>query len=515
MSPPWREGVAKCEPAHVQSTGVLAVSSALRDCLTRWVRKTIATACLGVIALSGCESPAPSGDYGPTNEALETVCSVGPAWYGANPGAQAIVTNVEVRCDDPAFSLLGFDVAPTPAGAVLVASGARGAHLIAATGDTGEAIDSLPAWTGGQAIALDQDALGHVHLAARHRTEQPAEAGDPRSEPRIHDQVVYLYPDGDRPLHVWNHEVVREADEALSVHGFAVDPNGAANLWIEGSDLLHQEHLRRRQPGSWAIASLVTPGGTDSWPRALAFAGDGSMLTVAEHSDEGASMRVDDTYEIWLPTNAAGDRTPTTWLTGGARPGFAALSPPAYLLANIGGAYDLWALELTDHDDWPVDIEWTGLFVDKAWFHCDPGLPPYCAPACTESSTGVRSSQVAVARTNDGRPWVVWIESQLDIRYAYDVRCTGSTCGCETFLLDDRSTAKLRISTSGENFERVDVLELPVEVPLDYGADGTSAVLVARGFGDRIAIAIRVRSSETFDDLEPTLQLLEFDTSRL
>lgn len=501
---------------------------------------------LGALCILGSPAcgPAPSlidgGNFEDEGgEAPEIECALSPGEHNpAQPNAGAILGDLELRCDDPMFSHLGFEVAASPGGPLLLTSGTHGGLLLRPGDDPsaegseipGYVVERLPEWLGDQHPLLALDSAGEPMIVGHRPLEADANS-EPESEPEPFE-LVSLQPRDSLAASPgeWREAQVLADAGAPGLLELLFDPQGKPHLWYAIADQGGPRHLIREQPGSWTAGIYHPPGhqSTDAGVR-FAISSDGEVHAFGMNEGDGNYLwlrRVGDgageelTSDLLVSTSF--ETIADVRVVGGPRPGYASVEIEdeyggegvAYqrFSALLGEAYG--SLVFIHETPYGPSADYLPVFGLDPW--CDLE-PEDCAGSCPEHGQGLLPRQFDLARTNDGRDWVAWVHTRYDREYVFDEHCHPNVCFCQVYLIEDASTAQLRIGrVSNEAVHVVAQFELGSTL-LDQGqvqALGERVASVsAHGFGDRLVVAARVRDGRTPRSLDAALRVVELDTS--
>ena len=420
----------------------------------------------------------------------------------------AILTDIEITCDDAELGDQGIRVAATHAGAFLVAGGPGNIYMFEAQGDTITRLDDPPHAIVGEHVLVAATPEGEAHLLF--------DASGART-PGAPSGLLHVWPGPEG----WNEElVVDRGQESIVALDFEFAADGTAHAWFYDTAQAVEDHATRTGPDLWSLDD-----GVEEFIER-----DVRHFTLTPQGEEARYAYVSESFD-WQLQRSFADQTVDFGPQLSA--GYYSLSmravEPAMPSEGEAGPGD--AVVGFDEDGvrllWPEAESWGSVLIgdtqDPPW-DCLPGGDDPCLPdPCHETGHGVRAGDFNVARTADGTIWLVWIETRYDIMMTFYESCTDGICACLSELIEDNSFNVLHLA----RFDGAGVVEevLAMEIAAVQGrglqlglgglGDELALAIDARGYGDRLAIGVRQKPSPGLTGLDRSLRLLELDTSQL
>jgi hypothetical protein len=434
-------------------------------------------------------------------------CSIAVVDHSESCADCPIVNDLRIRCDDREFGAPGLRVAPAPdSDAIYVVTASSDyAWFGALTPDGGGALEELPELFDRKVLYLAQDPGGSPFIA----TDQTQVADDYAGGVVLYDALL-----GDEEL------VFDNPNKYSPLIDVEFDSTGRAHLWIvtDAPDE-RTEFIRGPGPdGTWSSTPAPVPG-TTGWQR-YGLTADGAPVAF-DFAENPAN-----TYRLFADEGMGAYAISTSF--GAQYPGaYAHTVPPALpTLESAGPRY----LVYSAHDTGfrvaaPTQDGFDELMIKTPGlvkFTCLDGYdgePGSCPDTCDEVSEGIYASQVAVARTQDGRVWAAYGLTHVDQTRVFTESCDEEVgCWCNVDVTRDDSWGEivlLRVDVgAGEAVEvmRVDTLDVELRNAfIDFRESPKTFDM--RAFGDALAIGVRVR--HLGESLVPDMRLLRIDTAQL
>jgi hypothetical protein len=438
----------------------------------------------------------PTGDE--TGAPIPVDCSSVPVDHAAAcPEPCAIDIDLEIRCADSEFAAPGLRVAGGADSAWLVTASSTNAMLFSLAADAATRQDVLPTGWIRETILLALGAAGDLHLMA---------------------QWTVFEPDfGSTMLHVaeaadWAASTVFQTNKGLPALDLEVDLAGAPHLWFVG-DAPDGNFEAVADGDQWTVDDVIAPAGTDWHHFGLTTAG----ATVATGFDQQGNLwqlqtRIDG-VERELGSAVFAPYPYTYRLATAPRPTVPAMGPAvAAAIQHTTGLRVAWLLPPADYDELLVPA--AAVLEPSCLGQWDRG----CPGPCKETATGVEEAAFAFARTPDGRGWLAYVTTQLDVQLSYEEDCREEVgCFCRSNIDSENTSGVLHLLRV--DFElpgATEVLTLPVRAPalsdLFSGWSDTPHAVDLYAHGTTLTIGLRTQDS-TFG--ERAVRALRIDTTLL
>ncbi|NVB42355.1 hypothetical protein G6O69_31320 [Pseudenhygromyxa sp. WMMC2535] len=313
----------------------------------------------------------------------------------------------------------------------------------------------------------------------------------------------YIYNDGEE----WYKVPVELPDDLSGYFAFQVRPDGLGQL--------HAQFHTGQGAGPVQYASLTD--GEWSWEQVGVWGGSGPYAGT-DAWDRPFYMRfyLSGGQARWLLSLDGESNVPVG--TPDADPGFLARPPrpalggdtPIAVLHRIPGE-PLNLLSIVDSDNWSENpIAGT------------PELPELCdevfstteaaCPPCHVQAKGIEFDAYQIVQTSGGQLWGVWVVSNVDFEYVYDIEQLNDTkwkCTADLEQSSPYAETTLVVAELGSEGEIGKTLELPLETV--WVDDFARRHVVASAYGDDIAVMIQTDPEDT----AAAVRVLRIDTDEI
>jgi hypothetical protein len=437
----------------------------------------------------------PTGDE--TGAPMPVDCNSVPVDHAAAcPEPCAIDIDLEIRCADGEFAAPGLRVAGGSDSAWLVTASSTDAMLFSLAADGATRNDVLPIGWIRETILLALGAAGDLHLMA---------------------QVMVYDPEfGSAMLHVaeaadWAASTVFETSKGLPPLDLEVDLAGAPHLWFVG-DAPDGNFEAVADGDQWTVGDVVAPAMTE-WQH-FGLTTEGATVATGFLSKGNGGMwqlqtRIDG-VEAKLGSAVFASYPYPYRLATAPRPTVPAASPSvAAAIQHTGSLRVAWPLPPATYAE--LQVPDTAVLEPSCFGQWDRG----CPGPCQETATGVEDAAFAFARAPDGRGWLAYVTTQLDVQFSYEEDCEDREdigCYCRSNIDSESTSGVLHLlRVDLELATATEVLTLPVRAPalsdmfsgwsdtpraVDLYAHGTTLTLGLRTqdstFGERAVRALRI-----------------------
>ncbi|EDM74284.1 hypothetical protein PPSIR1_02071 [Plesiocystis pacifica SIR-1] len=336
-------------------------------------------------------------------------------------------------------------------------------------------------------------------------TDFTGQAPDGRLYRYANNYSGYIYNDGD----AWLQAPVDLPSNLSAYFGFHLHPDGEGEL--------HGQFHTGLANGDIQYASLE--GGEWSWDVAGKWGGVSGPYAGTDAWDRDFTMRFDLSFggeALWLldldgdtevPVGAP-DADPG-FLANPPRPALGGDAPIAVLRRIPGDALHL--LSVVDADDWsesPVpDTPEAPEMCDELFAHGVPACPP-----CEVQGAGVEFDAYELVRTSGGQLWGLWVKSDFDVEYVYEVNQLNATkwqCKADLDASSPYADATLVLAELEADGSVARSLELDLgQVWVD---DSARRKINATAYGEDIGVIVQVDTAETGTDA----RVLRIDTEAI
>jgi hypothetical protein len=278
---------------------------------------------------------------------------------------------------------------------------------------------------------------------------------------------------------VWDETIVFDpSDRAAPITGLEVGSDAIARVWVQ---TMPPDGFSIGSPDvndAWPLKPDATPGGVGAGAR-FTIGSDLGVIALADEAPQPSTFALHALVHGNDVSIGPVDVAPTA---------YAITDAP---LPNAPPTSALFGVAILEGDAIHVLAEQDGASVEDV---IELGLTPAsctapeqlqaCKGTCHEQSDGLDYGAFAIAWTDDGVFWLVYVITHFDQTVAYSLPSNGGV-ECLTQVVGDQSTATLHVVRAPlDGTPSHEVLTMPVERPDPFGS------IAARAFASDLGIAM-------------------------
>jgi hypothetical protein len=427
-----------------------------------------------------------AGDTGSGGDAGPPTC----AWAAKNSAATCaagpcpIVLDEELRCSDTEFAAPGLRVAPAPDATWLATSSTNERIVYRLTSTSQQLEDGVPPGFLRTTMSLALGADGAVHLGADTTAIGQSDAGL-----TYNGGASYAaFGNG-----TWASSLVHHNQGRYTpVVDLEVGSDGVPRMWIVSDPPSGYSMATPSAGGTWALASAALPVPTSTGLLyRFTLASDGSVVALAFDGSSQLRALVGSTPRA--VGSPASSPVPDYSVT--AAPAPATPAGPLFAVAIAHGD----GIHVVGESAQAPETEVTVSGAKPATPTCvTPTGTATCSGTCHETSSGMEARAFALAWTDDGVAWLVYVVTTFDQTIAYGPQGDPGGQFCVGNVSQDASTGTLhvvRVALDGSAPK--EVLSMPIDRPGNgnafqpLGDFDDPRFVDARGFAKDLAIGVR------------------------
>jgi hypothetical protein len=402
-------------------------------------------------------------------------------------GACPIVLDEELRCADDEFAAPGVRVAPASDATWLATSSTNDRMVYRLTAGAQERQDGVPHGFLRTTMSLALGADGAVHLGADTTVIDSSGAGGGITYSGGASYAAYA--NG-----AWTSSLVAHNPQKYTpVLDLEVGADGVPRMWVVDDSPTGYSMATPGSGGTWALAdAAVSVPSNDGLLQRWTLASDGSAVALAFDGSNQLRALVGGTPRA-VGTPVTTFSAPDYAVTAAPAPGKPAARLFAVAIAHADGVH------VVGESAQAPETEVTVSMAKPGTASCvTPTSNAACVGTCQERSSGMEARAFALAWTDDGVAWLVYVVTAFDQVIAYGPQGDPGAQFCVGNVSTDASKGTLhvvRVALDGSASK--EVLTMPVDRPgsvdafQPLGDYDDPRFVDARGFGKDLAIGVR------------------------